>query len=234
MVGLQLTNLYYLHQTHQSLYKFQGYGKEKCSIIPQGGEVTTLDLEFAGAGETRVIGVESITYKYVNGKLYQEYGATWGVSSSQLPQGSQLEVSEANATLTITVPANNTSSTRSGKVVLIQQASGKTITINLSQTTSIQNNGIIIYVYSDPSTQGKGVIQVIADHPVASTLAINLDIQYGVSSGDRRTYNLTLAKGQYLLINQKFDIQIGAYPQVLSYSYNPKEDSTYRYSLQIG
>lgn len=79
----------------------------------------------------------------------------------------------------------------------------------MSQTTSIQNNGIIIYVYSDPSTQGKGVIQVMADHPVASTLAISLDIQYGVSSGDRRTYNLTLAKGQYLL-NQKFDIQIGA------------------------
>lgn len=159
----------------------------------RGGEVTSLDLNLAGAGETKVIGVESITY----------------------------------------VPANNTSSTRSGKVVLIQQASGKTITINLSQTTSIQNNGIIIYVYSDPSTQGKGVIQVVADHPVASTLAISLDIQYGVSSGDRRTYNLTLAKGQYLL-NQKFDIQIGAYPQVLSYSYNPKEDSTYRYSLQIG
>lgn len=199
----------------------------------RGGEVTSIDLNLAGAGETKVIGVESITYKYVNGKLYQEYGATWGVSSSQLPQGSQLEVSEANATLTITVPANNTSSTRSGKVVLIQQASGKTITINLSQTTSIQNNGIIIYVYSDPSTQGKGVIQVVADHPVASTLAISLDIQYGVSSGDRCTYNLTLAKGQYLL-NQKFDIQIGAYPQVLSYNYNPKEDSTYRYSLQIG
>ena len=104
----------------------------------------------------------------------------------------------------------------------------------MSQTTSIQNNGIIIYVYSDPSTQGKGLIQVLADHPVASTLAISLDIQYGVSSGDRRTYNLTLAKGQYLLKNQKFDIQIGANPQVLSYSYNPKEDSTYRYSLQIG
>lgn len=104
----------------------------------------------------------------------------------------------------------------------------------MSQTTSIQNNGIIIYVYSDPSIQSKGVIQVVADHPVASTLAISLDIQYGVSSGDRRTYNLTLAKGQYLINQQKFDIQIGAYPQVLSYSYNPKEDSTYRYSLQIG
>lgn len=122
-----------------------------------------------------------------------------GVSSSQLPQGSQLEVSEANATLTITVPANNTSSTRSGKVVLIQQASGKTITINLSQTTSIQNNGIIIYVYSDPSTQGKGVIQVVADHTVASTLAISLDIQYGLPLVPIVMVLLPLKKETFLL-----------------------------------
>lgn len=208
---------------------------EKKNVVSfrRGGEVTTLDLSFAGTGETRVISVESITYKYVNGKLYQEYGATWGVSSSQLPQGSQLEASEAKAQLTITVPANNTSSTRSGKVVLIQQASGKTITINWSQTTSIQNNGIIIYVYQDPSTQGKGVIQVVADHPVASAITIILDIQYGVSPGDRRQYTVILAKGQYLL-NQKFDIQTGAYPQVLAYDYRPSQDSTYRYSVQIG
>ena len=132
------------------------------------------------------------------------------------PKVVSLKYSEAKAQLTITVPANNTSSTRSGKVVLIQQASGKTITINLSQTTSIQNNDIIIYVYQDPSTQGKGVIQVIADHPVASNISIVLNIQYGVSPGDKNQYNLTLAKGQYLL-NQKFDIQIGAHPQVLSY-----------------
>lgn len=208
---------------------------EKKNVVSfrRGGEVTTLDLSFAGTGETRVISVESITYKYVNGKLYQEYGATWGVSSSQLPQGSQLEASEAKAQLTITVPANNTSSTRSGKVVLIQQASGKTITINWSQTTSITNNGIIIYVYPDPSTQGKGVIQVVADHPVASAITIILDIQYGVSPGDKRQYTVILAKGQYLL-NQKFDIQTGVYPQVLAYDYGPSQDSTYRYSVQIG
>lgn len=65
----------------------------------------------------------------------------------------------------------------------------------MSQTTSIQNNGIIIYVYSDPSTQGKGVIQVMADHPVASTLAISLDIQYGVSSGSYSHGSITVKKG---------------------------------------
>lgn len=36
-----------------------------------GGEVTTLDLSFAGAGETTVVMVESITYKYINGNLAQ-------------------------------------------------------------------------------------------------------------------------------------------------------------------
>lgn len=104
--------------------------------------------------------VESLTYEYINGNLAQEYAANWKVESQNLPSGSTLETSEVPSQLTITVPANNTSSTRSGKIVLLQPASGKRITLNYSQSTSIQNNGIIIYVYSDPSTQGKGVIQV--------------------------------------------------------------------------
>lgn len=93
---------------------------------------------------------------------------------------------------------------------------------------------VSLYMFTQtPSTQGKGVIQVVADHLVASNISIVMYIQYGVSSGDKNQYNLTLAKGQYLL-NQKFDIQIGAHPQVLSYDYSPKEDSSYRYSVQIG
>ena len=104
--------------------------------------------------------VESITYKYINGNLAQEYAANWKVESQNLPSGSTLETSEVPSQLTITVPANNTSSTRRGKIVLLQPASGKRITLNYSQPTSIQNNGIIIYVYSDTLTQGKGVIQV--------------------------------------------------------------------------
>jgi hypothetical protein len=207
---------------------------EKKNVVSfrRGGEITTLDLEFAGTGETTAVMVESLTYKYINGNLAQEYAANWKVESQNLPSGSTLETSEVPSQLTITVPANNTSSTRSGKIVLLQPASGKRITINYSQPTSIQNNGIIIYVYSDLSTQGKGVIQVVADHPVASNISIVMYIQYGVSSGDKNQYNLTLAKGQYLL-NQKFDIQIGAHPQVLSYDHSPKEDSSYRYSVQI-
>lgn len=104
--------------------------------------------------------VESLTYKYINGNLAQEYATNWKVESQNLPSGSTLETSEVPSQLTITVPANNTSSTRSGKIVLLQPASGKRITLNYSQPTSIQNNDIIIYVYSDPLTQGKGVIQV--------------------------------------------------------------------------
>ena len=208
---------------------------EKKNVVSfrRGGEITTFDLEFAGTGETTAVMVKSLTYKYINGNLAQEYAANWKVESQNLPLGSTLETSEIPSQLTITVPANNTSSTRSGKIVLLQPASGKRITLNYSQPTSIQNNGIIIYVYSDPSIQSKGVIQVVADHPVASNLSIVMYIQHGVSSGDKKQYNLTLAKGQYLL-NQKFDIQIGALLQVLSYDYSPKEDSSYRYSVQIG
>lgn len=208
---------------------------EKKNVVSfrRGREITTLDLGFAGTGETTAVMVESLAYKYINGNLAQEYAANWEVESQDLPSGSTLETSEVPSQLTITVPANNTSSIRSGKIVLLQPASGKRITINYSQTTRIQNNGIIIYVYQDPSTQGKGVIQVVADHPVASNISIVMYIQYGVSPGDKNQYNLTLAKGQYLS-SQRFDTQIGASLQVLSYDYSPKEDSSYRYSVQIG
>lgn len=77
--------------------------------------------------------VESITYKYINGSLAQEYAANWRVESQNLPSGSTLKTSEVPSQLTITVPANNTSSTRSGKIVLLQPASGKRITLNYSQ-----------------------------------------------------------------------------------------------------
>lgn len=77
--------------------------------------------------------VESLTYKYINGNLAQEYAANWKVESQNLPLGSTLETSEVPSQLTITVPANNTSSTRSGKIVLLQPASGKTITITITQ-----------------------------------------------------------------------------------------------------
>lgn len=129
--------------------------------------------------------------------------------------------------------ANIGSSERSETLLVTCGDQRKEVTIwQKAADTSIQNNGIIIYVYSDSSTQGKGVIQVVADHPVASNISIVMYIQYGVSPGNVNQYNLTLAKGQYLL-NQKFDIQIGAHPQVLSYDYSPKEDSSYRYSVQI-
>lgn len=67
--------------------------------------------------------VESITYKYINGNLAQEYAANWKVESQNLPSGSTIKTSEIPSQLTITVPANNTSSTRSGKIVLLQPAS---------------------------------------------------------------------------------------------------------------
>lgn len=108
---------------------------EKKNVVSfrRGGEITTLDLEFAETGETTAVRVESLTYKYINGNLAQEYAAKWEVESQNLPSGSTLETSEVPSQLTITVPANNTSSTLSGKIVLLQPASGKRITLNYSQ-----------------------------------------------------------------------------------------------------
>lgn len=82
--------------------------------------------------------VESLTYKYINGNLAQEYAANWKVESQNLPSGSTLETSEVPSQLTITVPANNTSSTRSGKIVLLQPAGG---VIQVPQNTWADNGG---------------------------------------------------------------------------------------------
>lgn len=82
--------------------------------------------------------VESITYKYINGNLAQEYAANWKVESQNLPSGSTIKTSKVPSQLTITVPANNTSSTRSGKIVLLQPASGKRITLNYSQVLQVE------------------------------------------------------------------------------------------------
>lgn len=90
--------------------------------------------------------VESITYKYINGNLAQEYAANWKVESQNLPSGSTIKTSEVPSQLTITVPANNTSSTRSGKIVLLQPASGKRITLNYSQ---VPQRSIISTKYKD-------------------------------------------------------------------------------------
>lgn len=38
--------------------------------------------------------VESITYKYINGNLAQEYAASWKVESQNLPSGSTIKTSE--------------------------------------------------------------------------------------------------------------------------------------------
>lgn len=187
-------------------------------------------------GDTKTTYIYSYKTKYINGKSTgQKTNVDWDMESSIPSWVSVKYVFEGNdCKVTFTTLQENTgSSARTHTLVMKQRESGETIFFTISQQpTSIQNNGIIIYVYSDPSTQGKGVIQVVADHQVASNISIVMYIQYGVSSGDKNQYNLTLAKGQYLL-NQKFDIQIGAHPQVLSYDYSPKEDSSYRYSVQI-
>ena len=87
-----------------------------------GGEVTTLDLSFAGTGETRVISVESITYKYINGKLAQEYGATWGgVTVGDGYLDVEFNYSE------------NTGSSRSTTLIFDQDGSGNKINLTVTQ-----------------------------------------------------------------------------------------------------
>nr|DAS80032.1 MAG TPA: hypothetical protein [Bacteriophage sp.] len=57
-------------------------------------------------------------------------------------------------------------------------------------------------------------------------------MQYGVSSGDVRTYVYTLAKDSAISKNT-FGIQNGAEPKVVDYGYSPQEDSKYIYIVTI-
>lgn len=176
--------------------------------------------------------VESITYKYINGNLAQEYAANWKVESQNLPSGSTIETSEVPSQLTITVPANNTSSTRSGKIVLLQPASGKRITLNYSQETNVKVNSILMGVYKDSINTQLGVLSFNADYPINSAINFDVVIRYGVSSGDTRTYSITMPKNERYL-EYRFSIQPGANPEILHYSYNPTEDNIYKYTINI-
>lgn len=88
-----------------------------------------------------------------------------------------------------------------------------------------------MYLKAQPLTP-RGQCDIRSDQLVASSISFRLQIQYGVSSGDVREYNYTLAKGSAISRNN-FAIQNGANPQVVDYSYSPQEDSKYIYKVSV-
>lgn len=125
---------------------------------------------------------------------------------------------------------NNTGANRSGHFFLT--CGDANLSIPVIQTIAEIIANITISVFKSSTSNTSAICDIRSDRPVASEITFKLQIQYGVSSGDVREYIYTLAKGSATSRND-FAIQNGANPQVVNYSYEPREDSEYTYKASV-
>lgn len=126
--------------------------------------------------------------------------------------------------------SNQTGANRSGHIFLTCGDANLSIPVTQIPPKIIVN--IIVRVSKSPTSNTSASCDITSDQPVDSSIAFRLQIQYGVSSGDVREYFYTLAKGSAISRNN-FAIQDGANPQVVDYSYEPREDFEYKYIVLI-
>lgn len=125
---------------------------------------------------------------------------------------------------------NQTGSSRSGYLFLT--CGDARLSIPVTQLIFKITNNITISVFKSPISNTSASCDIRSARPVDSSISVRLQIQYGVSSGDVREYNYTLVKDSTISRNT-FAIQNGANPQVVDYSYSPREDFKYLYSVTI-
>lgn len=128
----------------------------------------------------------------------------------------------------IAASSNQTGANRSGHIFLT--CGDANLSIPITQTTAKKIVSIVIDIYKSPTSSTSANCDIKSDQPVDSNITFKLRIQYGVSPGDVREYNYTLIKGNTISRNS-FDIQKEADPRLLDYSYSPREDSKYIYTL---
>lgn len=126
--------------------------------------------------------------------------------------------------------SNQTGANRSEHIFLT--CGDANLSITVIQTMVKITNNIIISVSKSPTSNTSATCDIRSSQLVNGSITFRLQIQYGVSSGDVREYIYTLAKGSAISRNT-FAIQDGANPQVVEYSYSPREDSKYIYSVTI-
>lgn len=171
--------------------------------------------------------VNSYKNKYVNGK-----------PSGQIPVGYSIHLDNHTDYLleedgnSFQITPRNSAGGTSAICSLIQEESGEQIDINISTPTTKITNNITIRVYKSASSETRGYCAIMSDQPVATDITFKLQIQYGVSSGDRREYTYTLYKDRSFLENP-FAIQKEADPQLIDYSYSPQSDSQYIYDVTV-
>lgn len=208
--------------TQESGVTYTGYIKMVTNSLPLGGS----------KGDTALI----LVIAYLNGSDGSKKPETPHVGNA--PDWCSVSIAqwdtEHNYMLTLTaLSSNQTGANRSGYLFLTCRDANLSIPVTQITFTKITANiTISIFKSSDsttsPTTSARCDIR--SDQLVASSITFILQIQYGVSSGDVREYIYTLVKDSAVSRNA-FDIQNGANPRVIDYSYSPREDSKYIYSV---
>lgn len=124
--------------------------------------------------------------------------------------------------------SNQTGANRSGHIFLT--CGDANLSIPVTQTTAKITANITISISKSPTSSLIGHCDIKSDQLVASDITFILQIQYDVTYIKEHIY--TLAKGSAISRNN-FDIQEGANPQVIDYSYSPQKDSKYIYSVSV-
>lgn len=205
--------------TQESGITYSGYIEMVSNTLPLGG---TKD-------DTALI----LVMAYLNGSDGSKKPETPHVGSA--PDWCAVSVApfgtENHYMLSLTaLSSNQDGANRSGHIFLTCGDANLSISVTQIQFKITAN--IIISVSKSPTSNTSAECDIRSDQLVNSEITFRLQIQYGVSSGDVREYIYTLAKYSAISRNY-FAIQDGANPQVVDYSYNPREDSKYIYSVSV-
>lgn len=185
-------------------------------------------------GGTVTYRITSLKRKLVNGKVVSTStpSCTLGSASVSWATWGGVTVGDGYLDVKINYSENNTGSSRS-TTLIFTQVDGPDNKINLTVTQATAKKitaNITIKVLKISTSNTSASCHISSDQLVDSRITFRLQIQYGVSSGDVREYIYTLAKGSAISRNN-FDIQNGANPRVVDYSYSPQEDSKYIYRV---
>lgn len=203
--------------TQESGVTYTGYIKMITNSLPLGGS----------KGNTAQI----LVMAYLNGSDGSKKPETPNVGNAPdwcAVSVTQMDTPENHYLLSLTALSSNPGANRSGYIFLT--CGDANLSIPVTQITAKITANITINVI--PTSNTSANCDIRSDQLVDSKITFILQIQYGVSSGDVKEYIYTLAKGSAISRNT-FAIQDGADPQVVDYSYYPREDSKYTYSVTV-
>lgn len=206
--------------TQGSGVTYSGYIKMVSNTLPLGSDKDDIAQIFVMA--------------YLNGSDGSKKPETPHVGSA--PDWCSVSVSQVGTVenyyrvLLTALSSNPTGANRSGYLFLT--CGDANLSIPVTQLLTKITANITISVSKSLTSNTSADCDIRSDQLVAGDITFRLQIQYGVSSGDVREYIYTLAKGSAISRNT-FAIQNGANPQVVDYSWSPREDSKYIYSVSV-